>query len=52
MYVPGIDVCMKSKAHEKILGKFYLLLGEGLCGRQNYDLSINAIEKVCFHSQI
>ena len=46
MLIPGIDVCLKSKAQEKILGKFYLLLGEGLCGRQNYDMAINAIKKV------
>lgn len=42
----GIDVCLKSKVSGNILGKFYLLLGQGLCGRQNYDTAISAIEKV------
>lgn len=41
----GIDICIKSKAPEHVIGKFYLLLGQGLCGRQNYDTAINAIEK-------
>lgn len=48
MYFSGIDVCIKSKATERISGKFYLLLGQGLCGRENYDTAINAIEKVRF----
>ncbi|GFY59441.1 tetratricopeptide repeat protein 37 [Trichonephila inaurata madagascariensis] len=41
----GIDISLESKLSSNMLGKFYLLLGRSLCGREIWDSALKALDK-------
>ncbi|XP_054721060.1 tetratricopeptide repeat protein 37-like [Uloborus diversus] len=41
----GIDLSMKRTTSSSMIGKFYLLLGQALCGKQNFNAAIKSFEK-------
>ncbi|GIY36108.1 hypothetical protein CDAR_101631 [Caerostris darwini] len=41
----GVDISLESKLSSNIVGKFYLLLGQSLCGREVWDSALKALDK-------